>query len=171
MAQPSEVERSYLRLLKPIRSGVKIEYEALNEMIRAANVDPTEEPRKVSKRLQPKAEEMAQWAYDFIASTSIEHETTPVLVFLPQTKRSFEPGEIDYLTEMGRRAGFTHTISLEEVYDSTDIESILLAPWDYHPNVRGHEIIGSYFYETFSESLLAKEIRGIQLTAASDPVK
>ncbi len=166
VVQPSEVERSYLRLIKPIRSGVPIEYEALQAMIDEADVRPDDEPQKVNQALKPKAEEMARWAYDYIAGLAIEHGATPVLVFLPQTMRAFEEGEIDYLTEMGREAGFTHAIALDDVYDSVEIESILLAPWDYHPNVRGHKLIGSLFYERLSESPLAKEIQQSVQTAA-----
>ena len=72
--------------------------------------------------------------------------------------RRFEEGEIDYLTNMAMESGFTHTIDLHTVYDKIDIESILLAPWDYHPNVKGHQLISNHFYDVFTASTLAKDI-------------
>ena len=171
VVQPSEIERSYLRLLKPIKEGVPIEYEGLKKIIKESGLNPEDGSRTYIQHLEPYGEALVRWAYDYIAQACIENGITPVMVFLPQTMRPFQPGEIDQLAAMGKEAGFAYTIDLNDVYDDVEMESIMLAAWDYHPNVKGQELIGSHLYNAFVASDLFKTINKPAHTASLEPAQ
>ncbi len=166
VVQPSEVERTYLRLIKPIAAGVEIEYEGLQQIIDASGLNSDAGGRSFIQYLEPYGEDLVRWAYRHIVEECEREGITPVMVFLPQTMRAFDPGEIDQLMEMGKEAGFTHVLDLDNVYDGVEMESIMLAPWDFHPNVKGQELIGSHLYDAFIASDLFKEIQNPVRTAS-----
>ena len=112
-----------------------------------------------------------KWAYAYIAEQSLERDITPVMVFLPQTRRPFQPGEIEHLKRLGAEAGFAYTINLNDVYDDVEMESIMLAPWDFHPNAKGQQLIGKNLYNAFIASDLFKNIRGPVRTASLEPAQ
>lgn len=171
VVQPSEVERTYLRLLKPIKEGVEIEYDGLKQIIEESGLDPDEGSRQFIQYLEPYGEDLVQWAYDDIVARCEALGITPVMVFLPQTMRPFQPGEIEQLTEMGRKAGFTHTLDLNDVYEDIEMNDIMLAPWDFHPNAAGQRLIGSHLYDALVASDLFKSIQPSVQTADAEPAQ
>jgi lysophospholipase L1-like esterase len=69
-----------------------------------------------------------------------EHGVRAVWVFLPTLEMHGTPGDIAWMRDLAREAGF-ETIDLFDVYDGQDIFQIRVADWDYHPNAAGHQII------------------------------
>ncbi len=165
VVQPSEVERSYLRLFQPIKKGANIGYEMLEKVIAESGAQPDHGYRQLKERLEPYGEDLVKWAYSYIAQGCAERGITPVMVFLPQTRRPFQPGEIEHLIGLGKEAGFAYTINLNNVYDDVEMESIMLAPWDFHPNAKGQQLIGNKLYNAFVASDLFKDIQGPVRTA------
>lgn len=124
--------------------------EKLREIISRAGVTREMSGRQVMQRLAPDIEEITRWGYGRIADLCRERGVTPVWVFIPLA-RDFDDDErqrdatIARMTSWAREAGFT-TIDVSTIFDGLDPVTIMVAPWDNHPNPHGSEIIAEAIY-------------------------
>ena len=97
--------------------------------------------------LEPYIDEITQWSLNKIADYSRQNNVLPVAVFVPSTDENegIDPQKLEKLTQFAKDAGF-ELMSLEGAYGETDVESIRLAGWDWHPNELGHELLGHKLY-------------------------
>ena len=95
--------------------------------------------------LEPVVDEALAWAYGRFVELCRGNGVRPVWVFLPTLEMHGVPSEIAWLPEMAREAGF-EVIELFGVYGGEDLFSLRIADWDYHPNVRGHQLIAERLF-------------------------
>jgi D-alanyl-lipoteichoic acid acyltransferase DltB (MBOAT superfamily) len=132
-------------LVEAVRFKVAIPHAFLRERLARAGVDAGTPGAVARRRLEPYADEMLRWTYAQIAETARAHGATPVWIFLPLPQEYIPDATIAAMEETARSAGFA-TLSLRGVYDSFELEEIQVAPWDNHPNARGHRAVAERLY-------------------------
>jgi hypothetical protein len=124
--------------------------EKLEQIVARAGVNKEMRGRQVMQRLAPYIEEITRWGYGRIVDLCLERGVTPVWTFVPLA-RDFDDDErkrnatIARMTAWAEAAGF-QTIDVANVFDDIDPATIMVAPWDNHPNPYANEIISEAIY-------------------------
>ena len=71
--------------------------------------------------------------------------------------------EVAQLARLAEDAGFV-VLNLSDAYQNQDLESLVVAYWDKHPNARGHQLIAEDLYRKLWEK--EEEIPLFQQSAA-----
>jgi hypothetical protein len=58
-----------------------------------------------------------------------------------------------HLTGLATEAGFS-VVNLTNAYANHDLETLIVAPWDRHPNAKGHQLIADHLYEAIQTKAL-----------------
>ncbi len=58
--------------------------------------------------------------------------------------------EITHLKGVAEEAGFI-VLDLSDAYDNQDLDSLVVAYWDKHPNAKGHRLIAEDLYRKLHE--------------------
>jgi hypothetical protein len=138
-----------LHVAKMVRAGVELPYDYLREIVARAAVTPDLSEPEATKRLQAHHLEIMAWTLDQIAERCRTRGIHPVFIYLPAT-RTVRPEEaFARSAPLAREAGFD-TVDLSTAYDGPPLEEIVVAPYDFHPNQRGHRIIADLLYGQLS---------------------
>ena len=69
---------------------------------------------------------------------------------MPTLEDPLREEEIAHLTGIARESGFI-VLDLSDAYDHQDLESLVVAYWDKHPNAKGHSLIAEDLYRKLRE--------------------
>ncbi|NNF56965.1 MAG: hypothetical protein HKN04_01880 [Rhodothermaceae bacterium] len=122
-----------------------------------ARVDSTLSEAEIKQRLEPFEAEILHEGYTRIVAQAREVGARPIWLFVPRTeeKKRLEGQQlpVEELMGLARDAGFT-VLSIGDAYDGIDDveEELFLAPWDDHPNVAAHQLLGNRLYEELIEN-------------------
>jgi hypothetical protein len=150
VATGREASRAALHLAEAVSRGVDLPHEELREVARRAGVAPRTPESVASRRLLPFREELLAWVFETVVTRCQERGIVPVLIFLPQVDPGGWREETPTILRLAREAGFT-VLDLDDVYDGEPIDSIRLAPWDNHPNARGHQLVADRLHRELVE--------------------
>jgi hypothetical protein len=75
---------------------------------------------------------------------------TPVWLFMPTLEDPLHEEEITHLTQIAEESGFV-IVDLSDAYDNRDLDSLVVAYWDKHPNAKGHSLIAEDLYRKLQE--------------------
>jgi hypothetical protein len=112
---------------------------------------------EAERRLAPYGSDILSWTYNRIVVLAQQHQSVPVWIYLPPPERDISEEVGRYLTGLAMEAGFI-IIDLSDVYAGHDLETLIVAKWDRHPNAAGHRLIADCLYTT----LQAKGLVGDQ---------
>lgn len=120
-------------------------YAGLRDILHRAGVTKTMKTRKAAQLLEPFRDDIMLWAYRQIVEECRRHDILPVLICLPTWPGINDSDRAVPLIRAAEQAGFI-VLNLTDVYDSAKGEYLQLAPWDKHPNARGHQLIADGLY-------------------------
>ncbi|MDX1530706.1 MAG: SGNH/GDSL hydrolase family protein, partial [Rhodothermales bacterium] len=145
-----DFDKSVEKLAKGSRRMSDFAGTPLGEILERAGVTEEMPAFERERRLLPFDDAVVQFAYGELARQSREAGVTPVWVYLPITKergrRARRAAEDErLLRRYAEEAGF-ETVSLSGLFEPHDQRTITLAPWDDHPNRRGHRLIADSLY-------------------------
>jgi lysophospholipase L1-like esterase len=69
---------------------------------------------------------------------------------MPTLENALRDEEIAHLSRVAEEAGFV-ILDLSDAYDNQDVESLVVAYWDKHPNAKGHRLIAEDLYRKLRE--------------------
>ena len=69
---------------------------------------------------------------------------------MPTLENPLRQEEIVHLKQVAEESGFI-VLDLSDAYDNQDLESLVVAYWDKHPNARGHQLIADDLYRKLRE--------------------
>lgn len=124
---------------------------------------------EIERRLRPFGNEICRWGYRQLAAETRQHGAHGAIFVLPRTgdTESMYERELEFLSAIGTEVGL-QVVSMEGVYGpASDRNDIKLAPWDWHPNVSGHERIGRRMFEELSRldfMAIDKSTTAVQVT-------
>jgi len=128
-----------------------IPYEGLREILHRAGITRPMKTNKASERLEPFHDEIMLWAYSYLVEYCRQRDILPVWILLPASQDDSTRG--DKLVRAAEQAGF-NVLNLTDVYASHRAKNayLQLAPWDRHPNARGHRLIAEKLYEALRKN-------------------
>jgi hypothetical protein len=140
------------RLGKSYRKGVPPPYPFLQELAKKVELDERTPEMWAQRKLTPHWPAIVGWAYEEIAKMARDSGAQPVWIFMPGI---LERGPLskDSLTlvELAKRAGFHVMLLPPSIYDNVPPDQLAIAPWDAHPNERGHKLLADGFYSAVIE--------------------
>ena len=146
VAAGRQLSRASWYLVEAVQKQLEIPWPALRDIAARAGLTADMDETTGRRRVEPYREELLAWLYGHIVEQSRLAGATPVLVFLPQLQEGAWEEETPRTLELAARAGFA-VIDLSGVYEGQDVAAIWLAPWDHHPNRRGHELVAGRLYD------------------------
>ncbi len=150
MAHQREEEAAVLYLADRISVGAELPYPDLVELARRAGAKPGATKVEAERLLQPIGPEILEQTYRHIVETSRAHGILPVWIFMPTLENPLREEEIVHLTRVAEESGFI-VMDLSDAYDNQDLESLVVAYWDKHPNAEGHSLIAEDLYRKLRE--------------------
>ena len=69
---------------------------------------------------------------------------------MPTLENPLRQEEITRLSRVAEESGFI-VLDLTDAYDNQDLESLVVAYWDKHPNAKGHRLIAEDLYRKLRE--------------------
>ena len=150
MAHQREEEAVVLYLADRLSIGADLPYPDLMELARRAGAEPGLTKVETERLLQPVGTEILSWTYRRIVEVSRAHGILPVWIFMPTLEHPLRAEEIAHLKRVAEETGFI-VLDLSDAYDNQDLESLVVAYWDKHPNAKGHSLIAENLYRKLQE--------------------
>jgi len=137
-------------LAERVSAGADLPYPDLVELARQAGAGPGVTRAETERLLQPVATQILSWTYRRIVEDSRAHGILPVWIFMPTLENTLREEEITHLNRLAEEAGFI-VLDLSHAYDNQDLDSLVVAYWDKHPNAKGHRLIAEDLYRKLQE--------------------
>jgi hypothetical protein len=162
MAHQREEEAVVKYLADRISVGADLPYPDLIELAHRVGAEAGATKVETERLLQPVGTEILSWTYRRIVEVSRAHGILPVWIFMPTLENPLREEEIAHLKRVAEESGFI-VLDLSDAYDNQDLESLVVAYWDKHPNAEGHRLIAEDLYRKLREK--EKEIPLFQQSA------
>jgi D-alanyl-lipoteichoic acid acyltransferase DltB (MBOAT superfamily) len=147
ISHKSDLPWSALSVWRALRDSVPIPFAPLREIAAAAGIRGSETQATAERRLRPHEPDILSWIYGRIVELCARHGATPIWVFVPMPGDDSSAAEAKTMKRLAINAGF-EIVDLSDVYAESDVESLKVAPWDWHPNANGHRIIASALFDS-----------------------
>jgi D-alanyl-lipoteichoic acid acyltransferase DltB (MBOAT superfamily) len=142
-----------------IEHRIPLPYPFLEQVRERAGVDATTERAVMELRLTDVADDAIEAAWTRFVADCRAAGIVPIWIFMPETIAKV-PGQptdqVPKFYEMARRAGFDVVTDLVPAFAGADGEALKLFPWDYHPNVTGHELLAVAFEDVIRREVLPR---------------
>ena len=146
VAHQREEEAVVLYLADRISAGAELPYSDLVELAHRAGAEVGATKVENVRRLQPVGSDILTWTYRRIAEASRAQGMLPVWVFVPTLEYPLQEQEINRLVRLAEESGLI-VLNLSDAYENQDLESVVIAYWDKHPNANGHQLIAERLYQ------------------------
>jgi hypothetical protein len=150
MAHQREEEAAVLYLADRISVGADLPYADLIAIARRAGAEAGATKVEAVRRLKPFGNEIVSWTYRRIVEVSRSHDILPVWIFMPTLENPLREKEVAHLAYLAEASGFI-VLNLSDAYENQDVESLVVAYWDKHPNAKGHRLIAERLYQALRE--------------------
>ena len=150
MAHQREEDSVVLYLADRIQAGADLPYDDLIELAGRAEVETETTKAGIERRLKPFGTELVSWTYRRIVETSRANGILPIWIFMPTLEDPLSEDEVAHLAHLAEEAGFL-VLNLSDAYKNQDLESLVVAYWDKHPNAKGHSLIAEDLYRKLLE--------------------
>jgi hypothetical protein len=158
VGHPRNAWRVIYQLSMRVREKLDIPYEPLRDVVRRAGIDAGTTEEEAMRRLKPFADEVISWAYRRIVDTCRQRRIVAGWMCLPSEAGADESKDAAEIVRLAREAGFI-VLDFSDVYDGQKKDDVRLAPWDQHPNVRGHLLIANRLYAALPRLMSAGPAR------------
>jgi hypothetical protein len=154
------------RLAKSLRLGVTPPEPFLVDLAKELDIDANTPETWALRRLTPRTDELFAWSYGRMVEEARKLGARPIWLWVPLPKSGADDErEEASMRALAEAAGFT-TLSLSGGYRDVDPEALVVAPWDGHPNAKGHAMLGDALYEAL-DSPQGRAALGIAPAATS----
>jgi hypothetical protein len=129
--------------IEPGSRGVSLPSDGLRSLARWAGMEVRQPTGEAERRLALAEPAITAWTLARIAAVCRQHDAVPVFLGLGTVQEP--PGKNPRLIRQAEAAGFV-VLNLYDIYDNQNRDSLRLAEWDRHPNVRGMRLIADRLY-------------------------
>jgi hypothetical protein len=154
-------------LANVVTRGIDLPYDGLREIARKARVDRSVPFEHAFRRLNRYSEEILQQAYPRFVRICRENHVLPAFAFSPTVMGTLKPrdrAKDARIVALAEQSGFL-VLDVSDAFKGQEAASLQVAPWDWHPNVKGHKLLADRLYEV----LLRHEPRvGLKLAQARE---
>lgn len=128
------------QITRALRAAVPLEDAALTNLLKRAGIDARTPDAKIRQRLEVVLPELLLWANSQVVETAKNRGITPIWVYLPGIIWSGPDARDQIYVAAAREAGF-EVVTLYGVLSRCKPSEVSVAPWDGHPNERGHALV------------------------------
>jgi len=132
-------------------AGLEMPYEELQSILQRAGILEKLKSSNAKKLLDPYKYEIMSWAYSRVVQRCRERGILPIWMCLPAAPGRSNATHATELIRVAEQAGFV-VLNLTAVYDHGKGAYLQLAPWDKHPNAKGHRLIAEELYEQLRQN-------------------
>ena len=150
MAHQREEEAVVKYMADRLSVGADLRYPDLMDLAHQAGAESEATKVETERLLQPVGTDLLSWTYRRIVEVSRAHGILPVWIFMPTLENPLRQDEIDHLKRVAEESGFI-VVDLSDAYDHQDLDSLVVAYWDKHPNAKGHSLIAEDLYLKLQE--------------------
>jgi lysophospholipase L1-like esterase len=149
------------RLVKSLRAGVEPPYDFVKRIVADAGINGLMPEQAALRRLQPFRWDLIESAYARFAAVARDNGAVPAWFLLPRLLHQSEHKRqaVANLNRYARDAGFI-ILDVSDVFKNHDPDRLALAPWDTHPNVKGHELLADALYRALQTDAASAVWRG-----------
>ncbi|TIN47044.1 MAG: SGNH/GDSL hydrolase family protein [Mesorhizobium sp.] len=141
------IPRMLKRLATAIQNGSAYRYDFVSDIVRESGIDPSADREVLQRKLTPYGERLLRAIYSRIVEAAKREGVGVFWIYLPRPDERTSP-ELE--RRLAAEAGF-NVLDLSNVYDGHDWRTLLVAPWDDHPNAAGHRLIADKLYEVLQQ--------------------
>ena len=109
-------------------------------------VTPDMPREEALKRMAARTPDLLRGVYRDIVSRIEASGAIPVFAHIP-TPMERQEGDVPELLRIAADAGFATVLDLTSVYAGSDERTLIVAPWDRHPNAQGHRLIAQALHD------------------------
>jgi D-alanyl-lipoteichoic acid acyltransferase DltB (MBOAT superfamily) len=146
IATGREISRAARYLVEVAHKGIEVPYGPLRAIVEKAGLRQGLDESAALRQLEPYRSEILRFVYSHIAEQARARGAQPAWIFLPQVQDGPWREETPETLRLAREAGFV-VINFEDIYKGLEINTVRLAEWDEHPNVRGHQLVAEHLFE------------------------
>jgi len=157
--------RTLFLLAEMVQEGVPLPL-FLDDLRQRSGIQPGMDFSEYRRLLAPFGDEILGWGYRQIVEKSRAMGATPLWAFVPRTDGIRRGEDPEQIRALAREAGFV-VLDLEGAYLETDPRLLSVAPWDAHPNPRGHQLLADRLYQVLLES---NQIPGMRQAGRTETV-
>jgi hypothetical protein len=133
-----------------ISVGAELPYAELMELAHRAGGEAGATRVENERRLQPVGSEILAWTYRRVVETSRANGVLPIWIFVPTLENPLREETVKHLARLAEESGFL-VLDLSDAFDHQDVESLVVAYWDKHPNAAGHRLLAERLYQALLE--------------------
>lgn len=148
-AHSNEAHRVMSSVHRAYQTYRRLTYPYLDSLV--AGMKRTITEAEFFEQVGHRQQETVQWGYNRIIGYCRENQAIPIWIYVPTLDDSEVPGEEAELEAMAREMGF-YTLNLSNSFGDLNPESLKLAPWDAHPNAKGHQMIAKELFKQLQEN-------------------
>jgi len=127
-----------------VSRGIEMPFPYLTDIVRDAKVDRSMPLSEIKRQLEPFAPAVVKWTYRQLVQRCRQAGIKPVFVYLPLLGSSSVDTNSDF-SQWAIEAGFT-VIDLRSAIAGHDQRELVVASWDFHPNVIAHRLLADKLY-------------------------
>ena len=141
-----EISTCFRYMLSRDRAGIAMPDAFLQDLLSAGQVSRQASDTAALAQLMPYGEDLFDWAFTTMADRIKASGAEPLILYFPSVVPEDRTEDISILFESGTAAGF-RVIDLADVFRGEDANTLIIAPWDYHPNAVAHRILAEALIE------------------------
>ena len=144
-AHSDELYRIVDKLTLLIMRDANLENPFLIELVKKSGARSGMCSLEIQNRIKPYADQIIAWGYKSIVDVCKRNNIAPIWIYVPTLGDRTENMDCSEIQKIAQKAGFI-TIPLNGIYDTYSIDELIIAPWDTHPNKKGHQLIANKLY-------------------------
>lgn len=156
----NRIEKQWIvdQIVNSVRREAEIPFEFVSDRVAEAGVTSDMQERPARIRLAKHSSELMDWTFREFVKRCKENNIKPVWMFMPEIQRLSigKDPRVEEAFALAESAGFEAILDLSPSFEKVSPQDLILAPWDGHPNVRGHSLLANQFFDllTANEAIL-----------------
>jgi hypothetical protein len=140
-----------LHLQWVVANGIEVPFDFVREALRQSGVSVSDSPAQFHAKLAPYAETIMDQTYSRWATFSKQLCVPFTVVLLPRADaKAKNPNIVRQIKGFSGRNGL-ECLDLSETFAELNLDDYRIAPWDPHPNARGHRLISGRLVDELLE--------------------
>ncbi|MDA1314937.1 MAG: hypothetical protein O2968_16525 [Acidobacteria bacterium] len=160
---------SVFDLTRAVLARLDIPYPYLRQVVEEAGVSPEMPEQTVRRRLERYGKEMTHWSWGQVQEQCRERGIRTYMILIPGLLT--EPVTRGFRQDVAAKSadyGFTSVDVADTFEDVPSHESLAIAPWDGHPNAKGHRMLADKLFGELRPYLISDHDKATTEDAGSN---
>ncbi|MCB9301744.1 MAG: hypothetical protein H6566_13935 [Lewinellaceae bacterium] len=141
-AHPNEEHRLMSSVHRAFQTHRDLTFPFLKELEAEAGLSSVATEAEFFEKVGYRQRETTAYGYNRILEYCRKNQAVPVWIYVPTLDDNEVKSEDVELEALVKKMGF-YTLNLKDSFGNLDPESLKIAPWDAHPNAKGHQLLAN----------------------------